>query len=189
MIKKQTIVIEENKKIHIYDDMFHHQDMQDIFAYVEQGEFKRTNLDLVYFNNQNVDYKWSRMIGINDHWFKRVIDIYNKNINELKHNPFTVERSYINFSTLETVDMIHCDCLAENTKQFTLLHYANWCWDPNWHGETIFYDSTGQDVVAAVTLKPGRVIFFNGNIPHSALAPSRIAPYPRYTIASKLQFQ
>jgi len=186
-MKKQTITISENKKIHIYDDIFHLQDLQDIFAFVEQGEFKRTNLDLVYFNNQNVDYKWSRLIGINDHWFKRVIEIYNKHIDELKQ-PFTVERSYINFSTMETVDMIHCDCLADNTKQFTMLHYANWYWEPNWHGETIFYDDQGQDVVAAVSLKPGRVVFFNGNIPHSAIAPARIAAYPRFTIANKLQF-
>jgi hypothetical protein len=188
-MKKQVIKISENKKIFIYDELFHHQDLQDIYAYVEQGEYKRSNLDLVYFNNQSVDYKWSRMIGINDHWFKRVVGIYTDNIDELKHSPFTVERSYINFSTMDTVDMIHCDCLAENTKQFTLLHYANWFWNPNWHGETVFYDDQGQDVVAAVSLKPGRVVFFNGNIPHSAIAPSRISEYPRYTIANKLQFQ
>ncbi len=89
---------------------------------------------------------------------------------------------------METVDMIHCDCLAENDRQYTLIHYANWSWEANWHGETIFYDRQGKDAVAVVSLKPGRVILFNGNIPHSAIAPSRIASFPRYTIANKLQF-
>jgi len=187
-MSKKIITINDTKKIVIYDDLFHHQDLHDIFAYVEQGEFKRSNLDLVYFNNQNTDFKWSRLITAKDIWFKNVVDVYTNEMDELRKQPFTVERSYINFATMETVDFIHCDCLADDTKQYTLLHYANWCWDPNWHGETVFYDDQGRDVVAAVTLKPGRVVFFNGNIPHSAIAPSRIAPYARYTIACKLHF-
>lgn len=188
MISKQTITLLNNKKIHIYDNVFNHQERQDLFALVEQAEYKRTNLDLVYYNNQNVDIKWSKLLDPNDPIIRIVGPRYFRDINELKHSPFTVERSYINFSTMDTVDMVHSDCLSDCDTQYTLLHYANWHWELNWHGETIFYDDEGQEIVGACAVKPGRVIIFPGSIPHSARAPSRIAQYPRYTIATKIFF-
>ena len=52
--------------------------------------------------------------------------------------------------------------------------YLNHEWNPNWGGETIFYDHN-LDAQRIVTPKPGRVVMFDGRIPHTGRPPT-----PRY---------
>ena len=62
--------------------------------------------------------------------------------------------------------------------------YLNDEWHRDWGGETIFYD-LNDEITKAVLPKPGRVVSFDGRIPHSARPPLTAAHRPRYITVMK----
>ncbi|MGH7016591.1 MAG: hypothetical protein ACRED8_05840, partial [Caulobacteraceae bacterium] len=68
---------------------------------------------------------------------------------------------------------------------FTAIYYPHLAWNPNWAGETLFFDAEGADVIAAVYPRPNRLAVFPGVIPHVARAVSRACPELRITLMFK----
>lgn len=97
---------------------------------------------------------------------------------------FDVARMYINAYNFGDCPTVHSDHDSEG--HFTVLYYANPEWQANWAGETLFYNPARDDILRAVYPTPGRIVFFDSRIPHSARAPSRVCDFVRYTIAMKL---
>ena len=64
----------------------------------------------------------------------------------------------------------------------TFLYYANAIWRGKWGAETVFYDQN-LDAVAAVTPKPGRLVMFHSNLFHRAGVPHPDTPTYRYTVS------
>lgn len=54
----------------------------------------------------------------------------------------------------------------------TVMFYLNKVWDVSYGGETIFINNSG-DITNSVIPKPGRVVIFDGSIPHAAREVSR----------------
>jgi len=88
---------------------------------------------------------------------------------------------------------VHCNCHPYGDLQHahhdispgvTALYFANVAWQDDWQGETIFYDGTGEPF-HAVAPRPGRVLFFSGEIIHRGGVPSRACPEPRFSVAFK----
>lgn len=92
-------------------------------------------------------------------------------------------RVYANGHTYGCDGHIHDD--SKRPGHFTSLYYAHPEWDPNWAGETLFYDAARSEIVKAVFPKPGRLIHFNGNILHAARSPSRDCAVLRSVIVIK----
>ncbi len=64
--------------------------------------------------------------------------------------------------------LFHSIAIARKTaRNVTVLYYANLLWQPDWGGETIFYNDE-QDAVLAVSPKAGRVVVGRGAILHRA---------------------
>ncbi len=80
-------------------------------------------------------------------------------------------RVYANGHTFGSDGHAHID--SERPGHFTSIYYAHPEWKPNWGGETVFFDPSGEDVVKAVFPRPGRLVHFPGNILHAARSPSR----------------
>ena len=78
----------------------------------------------------------------------------------------------------------HTDCLPHK-RGLTALWFLSTEWDPEWGGETMFFDASG-DAMFCASPKPGRLVVFDGAIPHAGRPPSRICYKPRYTFAIKL---
>ena len=72
---------------------------------------------------------------------------------------------------------------AHPHRNTTLLYYANPSWKEEWAGETLFFNEDVSEVVYTSIYKPGRVIIFDGSIPHSLRPQSKIAPQYRFTTA------
>jgi hypothetical protein len=51
--------------------------------------------------------------------------------------------------------------------------YLNKVWDVSYSGETVYTDPLKTEIVASVLPKPGRVVVFDGQIPHVAREVSR----------------
>jgi hypothetical protein len=64
-----------------------------------------------------------------------------------------------------------------------VLYYVNLEWQDGWHGETLFYDESLKNIVFASPYIPGRIVVFDGSIPHTIRPQSYIASHYRFTFA------
>lgn len=64
-----------------------------------------------------------------------------------------------------------------------LLYYANTDWADGYHGETMFYSEDRRAVQFCSSYVPGRLIMFDGKIPHTIRPQSPIGPKYRFTLA------
>ncbi len=67
-------------------------------------------------------------------------------------------------------------------QKYTMLYYINMEWKPEYYGETLFFNDLGTEVEYTSLFKPGRIVFFDGNIPHTIRPSSHIAPSYRFTL-------
>jgi len=74
----------------------------------------------------------------------------------------------------------------EDSKNVTILYYANPIWERDWGGETIFYNDD-NDAAMAVSPRPGRVVVSRSAILHRATGPTRGCYDERFTIVYQLR--
>lgn len=92
-------------------------------------------------------------------------------------------RCYANGYTYGCDGTLHTDTEQPNT--FTTIYYPHYGWDPNWGGETVFFNYDKSDVIGCVYPKPNRMVTFDGRIPHVARGVSRTCPLLRVTLMFK----
>lgn len=93
-------------------------------------------------------------------------------------------RAYTNYAAYGDMLYTHTDCRPDR-RELTALWFISTHWDPEWGGETMFFDASG-DALFCVSPKSGRLVIFDGAIPHAGRPPSRICYAPRYSFAIKL---
>ncbi len=103
---------------------------------------------------------------------------------EITQGSCGIERVYVNAYSYGDCPTVHVDNTQDG--HFTVLYYANYEWNHNWSGETVFYNQSKDEILRAVYPRPGRIVAFDSRIPHVAREPNRICPVVRYTIAMKL---
>jgi SM-20-related protein len=103
-------------------------------------------------------------------------------ITELVARPhsLSLHRVYANLEMSGDIQFPHID----REDGVTCLYYANAVWEPQWQGETVFYDD-GGDPCHVVAPRPGRIAVFDGGITHRGGVPSRECYAPRITVAFK----
>jgi len=176
-IVKMIDKLEDNKFIQVYDDVFNFDYRQELYCFIKSSLFKIGWADSIVaeksyeylhsiYNDKDID---------NIKYFKKLkntpIMEYTKGL-EHKH-------TVVNLSTLSDANFVH-----SHPQKLTILYYANLDWQDGWHGETIFYDDFGKEVIFTSPYTPGRIIVFDGRIPHTIRPQSSIAPKFRFTISS-----
>ncbi len=187
MITKKVLLTPSNKKIVIYDNLFSNQESLDIFLLLGNFPYFRTNIDLPIAGIKDINTKFVSNIGQNDRLGQLLFEKYTINIDELPMSDARIMNQYVNYSTFGTVDQLHSDATSFHIDPtYTILQYANFKWEVDWHGQTVFYTDDHSEIFFSSVVKPGRVLVFDSTIPHSATGPSKLAEYPRFTIATKL---
>jgi SM-20-related protein len=97
---------------------------------------------------------------------------------------FADQRAYVNCSVYGDGYYLHRDCAAHE-QHVTALYYANPEWQPDWGGETIYYNDE-EDAELAITPRPGRLVIARGAVLHRGNVPARNCYEERYTLAYKL---
>lgn len=92
-----------------------------------------------------------------------------------------IKKCVVNLSTPTETHFAHTH------EGVTLLYYVNLRWREEWAGETIFYNDDISEVEFTSMYKPGRVVLFDGSIPHTFRPQSGSAPDYRFTIS--IQFE
>jgi hypothetical protein len=102
----------------------------------------------------------------------------------LPDEQFSDHRAYVNSSVYGDGYYLHRDC-EPGEQHVTALYYANLEWQPDWGGETIYYNDD-EDAELAITPRPGRLVIARGALLHRGNVPSRSCYEERYTLAYKL---
>lgn len=97
---------------------------------------------------------------------------------------FSDQCAYINCSSHGDGYYMHRDC-ALHEQHVTALYYANLEWQPDWGGETIYYNDE-EEAEMVVMPRPGRLVLARGAILHRGNVPTRVCYEQRYTLAYKL---
>tara|TARA_R100000152_G_C6765947_1_gene190822 strand:- start:730 stop:1272 length:543 start_codon:yes stop_codon:yes gene_type:complete len=95
--------------------------------------------------------------------------------NKLKELSFV--SATINLAVPSSIQFQHT-----HPQKYTLLYYINMEWKPEYYGETLFFNDLGTEVEYTSLFKPGRIVFFDGKIPHTIRPSSHIAPSYRFTL-------
>jgi SM-20-related protein len=98
-----------------------------------------------------------------------------------RHRPV---RSYCNHASYGDMLFSHVDGTPEEGC-LTALWYVCRGWEPDWGGETLFFNDRA-DAVCVVSPRAGRLVVFDGAIRHVGRPPNRVCFEPRYTFALKL---
>lgn len=102
---------------------------------------------------------------------------------------YRIYHMIINANTYGDCPTLHTDIPQNEVDPrdyYTILYYANDEWNPDWAGETVFFNSARDEIVRSVYPRPGRLAVFDSHISHASRAPSRLCTTVRYTIAIKV---
>lgn len=96
-------------------------------------------------------------------------------------------RCYANGHTYGSDGTVHTDTTLPNV--YTCIYYPHQNWNPDWGGETMFFNDDKTDVIDCVYPRPNRMVTFDGRIPHVARGVSRLCPVLRVTLMFKTDMQ
>ncbi|WP_194792506.1 2OG-Fe(II) oxygenase [Pseudomonas sp. UFMG81] len=91
---------------------------------------------------------------------------------------------YANGQTAGQDSPIHRDNKVDE-QGLTVVLFCNEHWATSWGGELVFYDHRKENILKSVLPKPGRMVVFNGHVPHSARSPAATCDQLRMTLAFK----
>jgi|TARA_R100000149_G_scaffold60287_1_gene29403 Rps23 Pro-64 3,4-dihydroxylase Tpa1-like proline 4-hydroxylase len=100
-------------------------------------------------------------------------------LDKLKNKNITIDnydKCIVNLTKPLDVNFCHV-----HPKQIVALHYSSLTWNPEWGGETIFYENNKKDIKYCSPYTPNRLIIFDGSIPHTIKAQNILGPAYRFT--------
>ena len=90
----------------------------------------------------------------------------------------TYGKCMVNLTKPLDVNFIHV-----HPDQVGVLYYANETWNPEWGGETLFYEDNKKDIRFSSPYTPNRLIVFDGSVPHTIKAQNLLGTTFRFTIS------
>jgi hypothetical protein len=165
-----------NKRIYVYDNLFDYSERIYFHTFIRNSKYLINGSDLNFSPKKQI---WTAFDEDDLENFKfretQGYDFLNKthDLNNLKINAVRV-----NLSSSSELNEIHTDGYSD---AMTLIYYVNLAWDKTWGGQTLFYNESLDEVVYCSLYKPGRCVLFDGEIPHSILAPTIYAAEYRFS--------
>ena len=179
MTNIETFFIEDNKLL-IFDGLFSEEEIKHNFALVSLANFSFLHSS----RDDTTAYReWAAPFSADDFSTHPLHNIFLNTAEQ--HSQLKNRICYDVFcsaSTFGDMSFIHSDSTEEDT--ISVLYYCNHQWNSEWGGETIFYDSNNEARIA-ISVKPGRIVVFNGSLRHRAGVPNRICPEVRLTLSTR----
>lgn len=173
----KTVVHSRGKVIDVYDGLFSHHEQIQFSDFIKKSFFKidgydQNALPLEMQLHSQYSFEDTLSMGFTSHPAYFALD------EKYGLSGMEIVQSRVNLTTPSEKNRVHTD----NTG-ITILYYANMEWDTSWGGHTLFMDDSLQDAEFTCLYKSGRVIVFDGSIPHMIMTPSNICPTYRTTFA------
>jgi hypothetical protein len=173
------------KKIIVIDDLFTAKERLTFYNFVYNAPYSLSRIahDLPEYRNDHKTLKSALSLA-------DILDIgFFQNsfiLDFIKTNKLRLRKAYVNLCTAGDTYSYHIDDEEKNSTNVpSLLYYCNLNWEPNWEGETHFADENMKNILFSTSFIPGRIVLFDGSIPHKSSQPSFAAPYYRFVLAVK----
>jgi Rps23 Pro-64 3,4-dihydroxylase Tpa1-like proline 4-hydroxylase len=169
------------KQIHVFDDLFSYADRSRWYVDGSTGYFSPNGGDTLFLESKGNFNLFRPLSGTQD--FDKMNILAHENAAPILELLGDVElyQARINLSTLNDKNRFHSD--SGHYPVVTLLYYLNIEWHMEWGGYTLFGDDQQTEIEEVVSYKPGRVVVFDGSIPHCIAAPTNLAPTYRFSLA------
>lgn len=173
MTKTEERII-NGKKLVVFDGITSFDFRQGAYGFIKNSTYKIGFEDTAYSNYPYICSGFTNQ------------DVVNMGVwRELKDKPplelvsqANLERAIVNLTIPNEPHWCHT-----HTNQTVMLYYANPEWKEEWGGETLFMNDDQTDIEFASIYKPGRIVVFDGGIPHTIRSPSILAPTYRFTLS------
>jgi len=165
--------------IDTFDNELSFKDRQHIYRYVINSTYKLVgwsdsdDLDIV---KHDIHSKWSLDDLRRSRLYPVVVNLFKKS--KKFKGDLTFQQCVVNL-------VKHGDYYYPHTHGkdiYGALYYVNLDWKSHYGGETIFYDDQVKDIIYTTPYVPGRLILFDGAIPHTIRPQSSKGPNYRFTI-------
>ena len=174
-------LLENEKELDVFDDVFTLSFRNFAYTFIKNSYFKIGWLDSDvpermpnnYYLHSQYEEKDLNDLGI-------LKELQNSCVWDFIKD-YEIFRSIVNLNTPADVNYAHV-----NVGQKVLLYYINLDWQQGWHGETQFYSEDLTRIQFTSPYTPGRLILFDGNIPHTVRPQSIIGPQFRFTMSIDL---
>lgn len=173
----KTHKTKSGKKIRVWDGLIDYATASYFYQYAENSFYKLGWTDGESENQRKYRYLHARLT-IEESMNNRVFPALLQSEVAKYLKGATLEKSVINLSTPSDIHYPHV-----HPEKFVALYYVNPLWQPQWYGETLFWNETATEIEVALPYTPHRLILFDANIPHSIRPQSRDAESHRFTYA------
>lgn len=173
---------QSNKNIHVFDDVFDNSIRTNIYRYLTNSVYRINGYDTPVIEEKN-HISMTSLYNDND-LINLGFDTFPKELTDivpLERNH--VIQTMVNLCRPDDVFHLHTDFHMENS--WTMLYYANLKWDLEWGGDTMFLAEDEKNLEYLSLYTPGRIVLFDGRIPHLIRPSTRLAPDYRFTLAIK----
>lgn len=162
-MRSKLINTPNNKFIKVYYDLFSFVERQSIHEYVTTLSYNSYGGDVGGSTDQ-----FFSLLEKNDVAYTGFFDTegYKALDKEFNLSERYVNQYRVNLSPPFEKNNIHTDSCA-----LTLLYYCNMDWKIEYSGHTIFMDDHIEEPIYTSIYTPGKLIVFDGNIPHMILSP------------------
>ncbi len=157
--------------IQILDNYFSYNERNFIYNYCRNSKFKIGWEDSDDIEKQNL--KSLNSTFTYDEYLDSGLKIGVDKISKLKAEPVKI---VVNLTKPGDVHIPHT-----HNGQVVMLYYVNLEGQSQWAGETLFYDNECKEVIKSSIYQPGRIILFDGDIPHTIRPQTHNGPQFRFT--------
>lgn len=166
-----------NQKIQIIDNIFNLHERSSFYEFYRNSSYRIGWEDDSVIENQHLKYMYSKI----DEQGLKNLGIMSGIMRNSFTGPITQSHSINRVVTnLSFSNNTYYNHTHEEDK--VMLYYGNMSWKTEWAGETLFFNEDGSEIVFATPYVPGRVIVFDGKIPHTIRPQSALAPHFRFTM-------
>ena len=180
MLRNQMIIeaeVDNGRKLRVYDNVFDMEYRNNLYAFAHASKFQIGWADGSIIENKKHQFLHS-VYSAEDLSKIEIVERLNKTPAADEMIGHTLTKCVLNLSTPADVNFVH-----SHPEDKILLYYVNLEWHDGWHGETLFFDESGKDIMFASAYTPGRLIAFDAKIPHTIRPQSHIAAFYRLTLA------
>lgn len=180
----KKLVTSSNKEIIIFDDLYSYSERAGFYSFIKNSKFTTQGYDNDRLETKG-DHNLVSLYTLEDLIQTGLLSSAGSMAFNGIINGMEVQQIRVNLSTLNDRNRIHVDS-KNGIQTKTLLYYPNLEWKIEWGGYTIFTDDAEKEIEHAIAYTPGRVMIFDGSIPHVICAPTNVAPSYRFSLAIQL---
>ncbi len=174
-----VLFMNKDKKldIEIYDNLFSYNYMSKLYDMVINSNYHIGWADTKIIENRDKVFMFS-LWELTDFMKSEFLsNIKDESLLERIGNRLP-SRCVINCGNFSDTYLPH----THNNKE-VLLYYVNLDWKLEWNGETAFYSDDLKEIILTNPYVPGRMVWFDGEIPHSIKPQTHLGPKFRFTIS------